>query len=258
MAHGYPGVVDRWSYYQRTLEAGCLLDEGIPEIKFCDSGDQEGFGMLRKAIELVYTEIGSWNAFPALIDWIAWGVAVSAEKPRFSTSLNEALYKHFNLGPLLMCPHDYLGALYAEGKGRWNPHAFFPTPHSVAECMTQMTMIDVITSLKNGARLPDGRDPRTTTVCDPCVGSARMLLHASNYSVCLYGCDIDPLCCRMSAINGVLYAPWLAFPFRAEVLGTATPAPPPGVLPLPEENSRDQSVPVFRVDDRGQGLLFEF
>lgn len=184
-------------------------------------------------------------------------MAVSSEGPHFSAKLNEALYRHFDLGPLLLCPHDYLGALYAEGKGRWNPHAFFPTPHSVVECMTRITMIDVIDAQEGGSNLADGRDPRTVTVCDPCVGSGRILLHASNYSVCLYGCDIDPICCRITAINGALYAPWLAFPFQADVLGIPMPPPPPARLPAPADFLRSEDTPVFRVDDKGQGLLFD-
>ena len=257
LAHEHPEVVNRWSYYQRTLEAGHLLDEGIPQIRFSDCGDKEAFGMLRKALDLVFTEIGSWSAFPALIDWIAWGVAVSSEKPCFSARLNEQLYRHVNLGPLLTCPYDYLGELYADGKGRWNPHAFFPTPHPVVEFMTQIAMTDVMTSREAGGRLPEGRDSRTITVCDPCVGSGRMLLHASNHSFCLYGCDIDPVCTRITAINGVLYAPWLTFPFTADIIGAATPAPPPARLPLPNDHAFAESAPPFRVDDRGQGLLFD-
>lgn len=257
LAHWHPEVVNRWDYYQRTLEAGRLLEEQIPRITFSDGGSNEAVRMLQRALDLIFGELGSWAAFPALVDWIAWGMAVSSERPHFSARLNEALYRHFDLGPLLVSPHDYLGALYAEGKGRWNPHAFFPTPHSVVECMTRITMIDVIDAQEGGSTLSHGRDPRTVTVCDPCVGSGRMLLHASNYSVCLYGCDIDPVCCRITAINGALYAPWLAFPFRAQVLGVPTPPPPPARLPAPVDFVKSEDTPVFRVDDKGQGLLFD-
>ena len=39
-----------------------------------------------------------------------------------------------------------------------------------------------------------------------------MLLHTSNYSVCLYGQDINPVCVKATLVNGYLYAPWLALP----------------------------------------------
>ena len=65
----------------------------------------------------------------------------------------------------------------------------------------------------------EGRDPRTFSVCDPAVGSGRMLLHSSNFSLCLFGQDIDPLAVAMCLINGALYAPWISFPLPAAILG---------------------------------------
>lgn len=100
-----------------------------------------------------------------------------------------------------------------------------------------------------------GHDSRTLSVCDPCVGSGRMLLHASNVSLCLFGQDIDPLAVAMCKINGALYAPWLSFPLPESILGTLF-EPPPAPLPVPDPPP--DGVPVFRVDDRGQGLLFHF
>lgn len=120
-----------------------------------------------------------------------------------------------------------------------------------------MAMTDIIGANSQRQKLPDGRDPRTVTVCDPCVGSGRMLLHASNHSVCLYGCDIDPICARITSINGVLYAPWFAFPFSSAVVESRVPAPPPADLPVPRNGEVAEPVPTFRVDDRGQGLLFD-
>ena len=60
--------------------------------------------------------------------------------------------------------------------------------------------------------LGDG-DARTKTVMDPCVGTGRMLLAASNHSYRLYGCDINPTVIKATLINGFLYAPWLVRPF---------------------------------------------
>jgi hypothetical protein len=158
---------------------------------------------------------------------------------------NEKLYRRVNLGPLLARPHDYLGEYVAAGKsGGWNPTGFYPTPHNVVECMVRMTMHDT---------RAEGRDPRLMSVCDPCLGSGRMLLHASNYSLCLFGQDIDPLAVAMCKVNGALYAPWLPFPLPESILGTHVPAPPAS-LPVPDPPPAE--VPVFRVDDHGRGLLF--
>ena len=87
----------------------------------------------------------------------------------------------------------------------------------------------------------DSRDPRTLSFEDPCVGSGRMLLHASNMSLSLRGQDIDPLAISMCKINGALYAPWLSFPLPAVILGTPANPPLTGLPvaePLPEAAER--------------------
>lgn len=60
--------------------------------------------------------------------------------------------------------------------------------------------------------MPEGKDCRRESVCDPCVGTGRMLLHASNHSLRLYGLDIDATLCKATLVNGYLYAPWMVRP----------------------------------------------
>ena len=235
-----PAVADRWGYHLRTLEAGRLLGEPIPQVAF-GPPDPKVYGLLRDWSRLVGRDLGGWSDFRALLDWLCWGLALSGESPRLSEEVNEQLYRQVNVGPLLARPYDYLGEHVASGKsGGWNPTAFYPTPHNVVQCIVEMTMHDA-------GR--DGRDPRTLSVCDPCVGSGRMLLHASNYSLCLFGQDVDPLAVAMCKVNGALYAPWLSFPLPDAVFGTHVQPPLP-VTPPPDD------APLFRVDDRSQGLLF--
>jgi hypothetical protein len=243
--HGLvPAVADRWDYHLRTLEAGRLLDEPIPHIAF-GSPDNKVFSLLHVWSRLIGRDLGGWSDYRTLLDWLCWGLALGRDEPRLNDPVNEKLYRQVNLGPLLAKPHDYLGAYVAAGKSRgWNPTGFYPTPHNVVECMVRMLLHD---------ERKDGRDPRLMSVCDPCVGSGRMLLHASNFSLCLFGQDIDPLAVAMCKINGALYAPWLSFPLPESILGTHVPAPPASV-PVPDAPPAD--VPVFRADDRGQGLLF--
>jgi hypothetical protein len=57
-----------------------------------------------------------------------------------------------------------------------------------------------------------GQEPAAKT-CDPCLGTGRMLLHSSSYSMRLYGMDINPTVIKVSLVNGYLYAPWLVKPF---------------------------------------------
>lgn len=247
LADSHPKLPGRWNHYMRTLEAGHLLDEAIPKIHFTECPSDNGRKMIEKCLHLISYRDSSWSAFQRFVEWLAWGLAVSREMPAFDAETNESLYRTFNLEPLLLEPHDYLGTMLATSRsGGWNPHAFFPTPHTVVEFMVQMTMAD-----QEG-----GRDPRQNKICDPALGTGRMLLHASNYSYCLFGCDIDPLVTSIARINSCLYAPWMAFPFSEKILGITLPPPPPAPLPIPEDHKPQGDTPLFRCDDRGQGLLF--
>jgi hypothetical protein len=230
-----PNVANRWGYYLRTLEGGKLLDEPIPQITF-GPADPRVFARLHEWSALIGHDFGGWSDFRVLLDWLLWGLALSKEKPPLSEPVHEKLYRAVNIGPLLERPYDYLGEFVAQGKASgWNPTAFFPTPHNVVELIVRMTMTD---------NHKDGVDPKLRTVNDPCVGSGRMLLHASNQSLRLFGQDIDPLAIAMCKINGALYAPWLAFPFPESMFGTTGLAPPKALAGL-------------RVDDPSPRLLFD-
>lgn len=73
--------------------------------------------------------------------------------------------------------------------------------------MAQINFIDA--SSDDGGAI----DRRMMTVCDPALGSGRQLLHASNFSVRLYGMDIDRLVVKICLINGAMFVPWMSFPF---------------------------------------------
>jgi hypothetical protein len=250
IADWHPELPGRWGHYMRTLEAGKLLDEPIPQIKFVECPSDKGRKMLEKCLSLMHQRESHWTAFQKFIEWLAWGLAVSGEMPHLEDATNEALYRTFNFEPLLLEPHDYLGSMLAERRsGGWNPHAFYPTPHSICEFMTLLAIGDM-------KQAGDG-DPRLSWVMEPAVGTGRLLLHASNFSYCLFGCDIDPLVTMICRCNAAFYAPWMAFPFPESVVGIPLPPPPPLPLPLPEEHKPANNAPMYRCDDRGQGLLFD-
>jgi hypothetical protein len=231
-----PSVADRWGYHLRTLEARRLLDEPIPQIVFGEP-DKRVASQLHAWSALIGRDCGGWADFRTLLDWLQWGLALSREEPSVSEQVNEKLYRNVDLGPMLEHPYDYLGDFVAQGRAKgWNPTAFFPTPHNVVELMIRMTMAD---------KCADGRDPRLMTVNDPCVGSGRMLLHASNFSLNLYGQDIDPLAVAMCRINGALYAPWLAFPLPEAIVGTTRSE-------LTPDDAR-----ILPIHERGPRLLFD-
>ena len=194
---------ERWQYFLRTRDGGKLLDEPIPQIKF-GAPDQQVYKIIRDWCRIIGYDCGGWSDFRTLLEWLAWALAVGDEAPKqLKEETRERLYRTVDLTPLLATPYDYLGQIVSEQKAPgWNPTAFFPTPHPVCEMMAMMNLADAKKSK---------RDPRTFTVCDPCVGSGRMLLHASNFSLRLYGQDIDPVAIAMCKINGAMYAPWMSF-----------------------------------------------
>jgi len=197
----------RWPYWLTALETGKLPDGPIPKIHLDTIGNSEAKKMLEKCL---YDYKAINTSLYDFLQWILWGFGEVDQKPRLDEKVNEFWYRTFNLGLLLQHPYDYFAYILAEKKtsSKWNnPNAFFPTPHSVCECMAQM----------NFAHAGE-EDTRLLSVADPCVGTGSMLMSASNYSVNLYGIDIDHTCIMACKINGYLYMPWLVKPGEIEGL----------------------------------------
>lgn len=202
-AEVHPDVPKRWDYWARTMLAGKLLDEPIPQISFVHPGERESCAkMLDKWVRTVEETGGGWSAFTMLVDWFMWAFGMDKEPPaQINEKLNEQLYRMVDIGPMLLAPADWLGEwLAARMTSRWNSAGFYPTPHAIVEMMLRMNF-------------PEGGDYRDKTVCDPALGTGRMLLHASNYSLRLYGQDIDRTVTRICKVNGAMYCPWLCSPF---------------------------------------------
>ena len=195
----------RWEHWHDTMLAGRVIGS-IPLINW------ESNSAARRMVETSLNSVtthgswqgwGSWQVFDYFLDWLLFGFGhrgqlVLPVEPADFTGASERLYQVFNLETLLAWPHDYLGEILAEN--RHGQHlGFYPTPMSVAQMMAAMTV--------------GGEDARTKSVCDPCVGTGRLLLAASNHSYRLYGCDLNPTVIKATLVNGWLYAPWLVRPF---------------------------------------------
>ncbi len=207
MLEEHPDVGKRWDYWFRTMTAKSMLQEPIPQMNFSQPFDKQVMKELEVWIRLIDRYKGGWAAIDTLLDWFLWGFGYHHQAPELPHDLNETLYRQVNIGPMLLRPADYLGEWIAQQKGQWNPNAFYPTPHSVVEFMTQLSVGD------------QPGDSRSKTVLDPAVGSGRMLMHASNYSLRLYGVDIDRTLVKVTLVNGALYVPWMLRPFLEAIFG---------------------------------------
>lgn len=244
-AHRVCGDVlgDRWGYYARIWLDGKLPPEPIPPVQFAAEASaalKPGFAVIKKALAIL-DFLGPWAAFRAFVEWLAFGLQLTDEYPRDledREAVAERLYRELDFEPWFWTPYDYLGAFVAEGTGRgaWNPNAFYPTPMAVVAAMVRMTMADL-------AERAGDRDPRLLSVCDPCVGSGRMLLCAGAFSLRLFGADIDPLMVVIARVNGALYVPWMAFGLPPGLLEPAPEPPPPPVSP-PEPVSAPAPAPA--------------
>jgi len=209
----------RWVYWAKLYELKSLPDERIPQIAFSAEGEAAQRSLARNHLEECLDIIpqggragskqwqgwGSFQYFEYFLDWLLYGFGHSGQKelpqePFGATGASLRLYQYFNLAIPLAWPYDYFGEILAEnkyGQGR----GFYPTPHNVVKAMTDMLFFD--------ANITDFRDK---TFCDPCVGTGRFPLFASNHTLRIYAQDINLVLVKACLVNGYLYAPWMVKP----------------------------------------------
>jgi len=196
----HPQIAPRYGYLSRTLEAGKLLDEPIPQCRFFaerDEATRPGMKMLEDVVKLAEQSGRYSNGIEVVCRWLGWALGITNEETDLPRSINEQMYRTFDISKWLLAPTDYIGEYMAAsniGRGA----SFFPTPMAICTMMAQMTYGD--------------GDHRTTTVNDPCVGTGRTLLAASNYSLRLTGQDILAICVLACQINFAIFAPWHHIP----------------------------------------------
>lgn len=202
-----PDCAERWPWWLAAVH-NRELPGPIPQMHFGTSVRSPSTKSLEACLRKIEGRWGSWESFRLFCEWLGWGLAVHNEAPKFEPELNEALYRTFDLEPWLRNPGDHLGDFIAEQRSSgWNPTAFYPTPHELIEAMLLFTI---------GGSEHEGNP--FVTFFEPCCGTGRMFLHASNATLCMAGQDIDRLVVLITLINGALYVPWLAFPPSAEIL----------------------------------------
>lgn len=156
--------------------------------------------MLTDMVKIAEYRSGYARGLEDVVRWLGFGLGASDEKPEISDEDQEQLYRLFDVSKWLLAPTDYIGQYMAEGSyGR--AASFFPTP---------MHLCTAITAITFGHRKDE--DCRQLTTNDPCVGTGRFLLAASNYSLRLSGIDIMWMAVAVTKINLMIFAPWHLIP----------------------------------------------
>lgn len=226
LCEAHPAIAPRYDYAMRTIEAGRLLDEPIPQVEFIGEGSAEakdGMKMLEGMVKIAEYRSGFSQGFEEILKWLGFGLGVTDERTGMAEKEQEDLYRLFDVSKWLLAPTDYLGQFMAE-RSYGKAAAFFPTPMTICTMMTRMTFAE-------------GVDHRAKTTMDPCVGTGRFLLAASNYSLRLYGMDIMWAAVLATKINLALYAPWFLIPESLFPAGTEAE----GNTPLLSEDAPDLS-----------------
>jgi len=184
----------RWQWYSNLMLLKKIPPEPLPQINFVDDSDG-------RAKKLVLSLLNVSVSLDDLLNYLLhkFGHTGYEQKPKVNVM--------FPLERALGFERDLFGDVYSEvmGNGLRSGTGFFPTPQNVCNMIVEMTM---------------PRCQLINSVNDPCVGSGRMLLSASNKSLFLSGNDVNPTCVKMTLVNGYLFAPWIALPPPGEIKPT--------------------------------------
>ena len=198
----------RWEFWSEVLYTGNLLKD-IPQVDFMTNRGLEHekvFKMLKNCIEI--SGVSRHKSFTDFVQYILYCLkplnyyeGTKKEKlekaNKLISRIDDIALKHyyeiFSLEAMLLYPGDYLGDLAAEYLGS-NGSEYYPTPNHIVEIMTKILM-------------NDSKD-KFNSVCDPCCGSSRMLLFASNNSLRVMGMDVNSDIINVSIVNSFLYVPW--------------------------------------------------
>jgi hypothetical protein len=225
----------RWDWWAQHQVLGAVSEDSeIPQIWFEGSPHAQTLKMLEQSLDAI-PEYGSWRGwssssyFDWFLDWLLYGLGNAAQRefpaePSGCRGASNRLYQIFQLGPMQLWPHDYFGHLMAEME--FGRHCgFFPTPLTICELMAGMLFGNQAGSLHK-----DGSPHKLEEFHDPCVGTGRMPMVASNHCLNLSGMDINRTCVRACEVNAALYAPWMYRPFPFLDKGKKTPSAPAQVI----------------------------
>jgi len=192
------GINDRWGYWLE-LCATKDVSKDIPQLDFYTRGDEnyaKVMSMINECLNPPFHYNGSMPIQMKFIDWLlhGWG-SPTVKRIKIEDRLNKYWYENFKGELMFMFPGDYLTPIAGSiRQGVNNPGAFFPTPEHVSKMMVEMSM---------------NKSSKFDKVNDPCCGTARFLLYASNYSLRIYAQDLDLLMVKVTELQGWFYIPWM-------------------------------------------------
>ena len=192
----------RWQWWSLALLTKSLPPLPYPKIEFAASFPDHAapMRMIRECLD------GQERRFEDLLDYLlfCFGSSDQREMPR-RVALEDLRYwrKILDLKVLMDHPGDWLGAWYETHEASRSfkgATGFFSTPPALCRLMVELTLQD--------AKLTD-------SVHEPCVGSGRILLEASNRVLNLSGMDVNPTLVKICQVNSWLYMPSAALPLKA-------------------------------------------
>ena len=191
----------RWAWWCLVLEKKALPDLEYPQISFAnDLPEQaEPFKMIQGCVNQ-FSDV----YFVDFLDWVLFNFGDREFRDGLPSRIEKKHIKYwkenFDLKLLFEHPGDWFGQYYQAkeiSKKEAERDGLFLTPNHVAQMMTDMII---------------NKNDLLSSVNDPCVGSGRFLLSASNYSINLTGQDKNPNMTKICKINGWLYMPSLVMP----------------------------------------------
>lgn len=200
----------RWMYWENCcFQGGELPSEPLPKIDFLTHPHPTTLKMLSRCLDCIpqsgsWQGWSSWNYFNYFLDWLLFGFGhpgfdQEPDEPQGCVGASMRLYQTFCLDMMILFPYDYWGDLFADNN-YGKRQGFYPTPMPVAAMMSQMLFVN------------ENQDNRLASFGDPCTGTGRFPLLASNYTLKLTCQDIDSTLLKATLVNGFMYAPWLSVP----------------------------------------------
>lgn len=182
-----------------------------PPIDFLSFGDPGFDQTLNMVVDYLHAIPKWWSSanyrfMPAFVAWMLYSLG-HPTVPKLPEEPEKGAWKRvakaLKLELLILYPADYFGHLLAtEQYGQWSSLKFYPTLQTCARLITA--------SAASASYYLSGHQGPFCAF-DPCIGTGRLCLEASNCCRALVGWDRDPLLLQIALLNFVLYAPDFAY-----------------------------------------------